>query len=467
MLERACHPPLFELAEAGTWMFLDSINKREETLMLLITNAFFLAILLLSVYGIGSVAYSHNVGVLSAILVSFSPLIFGHTRVAMLDLPLASMVSFSFYLLLKTNRFQNFWYSLLAGIAFGLSQLTKETAIIFIAAPLVYYFCKSCSSPNKKRAVLNLALILLLFTIVAGSVYLKPENLHALQVYFRKITYIQNKPSVLYYLKRSILFPLPGPLIFIMSIPLFLSYLMNLQKRKKFFFLWLFVPLALFSISTTKTIRFLIPILPAFAIITTQELFNNRLFSKIKKKYVCILICFAVLQYATFNYGLLDKWYRFNYHNTYGLLSVQKDKYLPVSLKLLDVFKKERFANRRVHRVVLLFNIGEIDGPLVYKSLIHRLPIIIDSPMQKDKADSPRPGAVNWEDSILGAAYVVEKTGRHVGASGLRENIAAKVKEGFEKHKNNFQMIAEIKSFDDSYFRVYRKTTAIDSFVVD
>jgi len=81
--------------------------------------------------------------VLAVILLSFSPLIFSHSRTAMLDLPLTAMVSLSFFSLLKTKNFSSLSFSLFTGILFSLAQFTKETAIGQVQFLLEKdFFCK-------------------------------------------------------------------------------------------------------------------------------------------------------------------------------------------------------------------------------------------------------------------------------------------------------------------------------------
>jgi hypothetical protein len=139
------HPRFFEMVEAISWKMLGGVAEDKVTWMILITNSIFLWILIASVYGIGSILYERNVGLLAAFLTPLFPLVFGHSRMAMLDYPLMCMVSLSFYLLLKTDNFSSLFYSCLFGIVFGLSELTKEAAFIFVVIPLGFYFFQAYS----------------------------------------------------------------------------------------------------------------------------------------------------------------------------------------------------------------------------------------------------------------------------------------------------------------------------------
>lgn len=124
------HPRLFEVVEAMSWKLLGGVDEKKIEQMIWIANSFFLWILLMSIYGIGSILYDKNVGLLAAFLTPLFSMVFGHSRMALLDYPLMCMVSLSFFLLLKTNGFSSLFYSCLFGVAFGLSELTKETAAL-------------------------------------------------------------------------------------------------------------------------------------------------------------------------------------------------------------------------------------------------------------------------------------------------------------------------------------------------
>lgn len=151
------HPHLFEVTEAVSWKMLDAMKIRDNdtvrdtNLMILVANSIFFIILITSIYGIGSLIYNRKTGLLAAFLTSVFPLIFGQSRNAMLDFPLAAMVSLSIYLILKTDGFRYVLYSILAGIALGLSQSTKESTFIFILTPLIYYFLKSYAAEKKRK----------------------------------------------------------------------------------------------------------------------------------------------------------------------------------------------------------------------------------------------------------------------------------------------------------------------------
>lgn len=151
-LSHQAHPPFVGIIEAVMCKLLVMVNgKIDDGLMILLTNAFFEFILLVSIFYIGSILYDNNVGILSAFFLSFFPMVFGHSRNMLLDFPLACMVSLSICMLLKTNQFQSLLYSILLGITLGISQLTKEGFVSFIFFPLVYYYYQSYRADQRGK----------------------------------------------------------------------------------------------------------------------------------------------------------------------------------------------------------------------------------------------------------------------------------------------------------------------------
>ncbi|MFH0986242.1 MAG: glycosyltransferase family 39 protein [Candidatus Omnitrophota bacterium] len=379
------HPRLYEAVEAVSWKIWQWVGKEDVILTILLTNAIFLFILLFSVYGIGRVLYDDTTALLAAFLTSIFPLVVGHSRIAMLDFPLMSMVSLGFFLLLKTRQFSSVAYSALCGVFFALAELIKETAIFFMAAPLVYYLFQSFrNSPCKHRVIVNSFVMLACFFPLVSMVYLRPENFHAYAIYTIK-TAIRSSKGLWHYWVE---FPhLIGPVVAIFSVPFFVRYFIYWQKRNLFVLCWWFVPFLLFSFSNNKTLRFVMPVAPAFALILAYELrsLKGQVYRGIM---TALLVCLALAQYATYYFGF---WPRRDLHLCErGVLAPQRDSQVPVAAALTEVFRKEKgpFSGRPVGRVVALFNQGTIHDELGLQFTLKELPFYVVSPMA-------------WDDAIL------------------------------------------------------------------
>ncbi|MDP3041644.1 MAG: glycosyltransferase family 39 protein [Candidatus Omnitrophota bacterium] len=452
-----CHPHLFDFLEAASFKILYLFNNVDIDSMVIIVNSFFLLILLISVYKIGSIIYDRNTGLLSAFLLSLFPLVFGHSRIAMLDYPLMCMVSLSVHLLLETKLFHSLFYSILAGIVFGLSQLTKETAILFILPFLIYYFIKAYLLGDKKKVISNFIFTVLFFIAISGIVYLRKDNLYAFKTYFAKIYYIRNQAESFYYVKNFI--NMIGPFILFLSLPLVLSYVVNIKKREKLLFVWFFVPLILFSLSFNKSPRFLLPILPVFALIIAGEIKLGGWFKPLRWKYGFILVLLALLQYALLNCGFLVL-EKNSIIMEKGLLSAKKEsKYALVDTELLGILKEEARKNKyKMKAVVYLFNIAEIHWPIRLNALLCELPYMFFCYTELDEADiaNMHYSETYWREKVLSADYIINKSGDR-GIPYFVSHIGDIQNKTFEENKGLFEMITQLKIPDGSAVYVYKK----------
>jgi len=455
-------PRFFSFVQALVWGLLRVINRWDENLMILIVNALFLGILLMSIYGICSVSQHKKAGILSAFLISFFPVVFGSSRIMMLDFPLMSMVTLSIFLLFKTDNFRSRFFSILFGLSMALSQLTKVTFAAFMAAPVIYYFIRSFKCGPKNKVLLNFALASLLVIAASAIVYFNPLNFQQLETYFLKASMPLCDYPPWYYLRNFPAFT--GSFIFVLTVPLFLSYLLNIRQREKLFLLWLVIPLVIYSVSANKALRFVIPVLPAYVLIVTQELFDNRIFQKMRKAYIILLVFLAIFQYSLLHRCrkalrlLIPVDRPLFYHSDLGLLSVKRDPYYPVHLELLNIFQKEKVDPQGRKNILFPFFIGEVYCPLLYKFPTYRLPFDLTCPLNTDNADILDHIHENWEEKVLIADYIVDKLDwMEKRDGGYRKDIAGQMRKGFEKYKNLFEKIAEVQLFDGSFIYVYRK----------
>ena len=101
-------------------------------------------ILLVSVYGLGIALFDATTGLWAAGLCQLIPGLYYHRLEFILDYPLTSAVTFSFWLLTVYSFSQDKIFSwilgILWGISFGLAILMKQTALFFLFLPLLGIF---------------------------------------------------------------------------------------------------------------------------------------------------------------------------------------------------------------------------------------------------------------------------------------------------------------------------------------
>jgi len=228
----------------------------------------FIFILLFSIYGIGKELYNEKIGFYAAILSMLYPGLYLFSREFFLDLPIVAMVSLSIFLLIKTNYFKNRFYSMFFGVSLALGMLTRWTFAVFIIGPLAYYLYKS-GTKNYKN---------ILISILVGFILSLPW-------------YLLNLEFVQSFTNASLSFPTPGPTFippftsliqWIRGITVlgltpigflfFISALFLLIKQKnrhlQVLYIWILVSLGIFSLTQNVQLRYLLPIYPAFALIT-------------------------------------------------------------------------------------------------------------------------------------------------------------------------------------------------------
>lgn len=113
-----------------------------------IVNLLFSAILLSSVYGLGVQLFSVEVGLWAAGLCQILPSLYQSRLDFLLDYPLTSAVTLSFFCLTvwkniktaKTQRAQrsSWLWAAAFGISFGLALLVKQTALFFLLTPILW-----------------------------------------------------------------------------------------------------------------------------------------------------------------------------------------------------------------------------------------------------------------------------------------------------------------------------------------
>lgn len=128
-------PPLTYIVTAP-FLNLFGTSQDAATLVLLL----FQGILLISVYGLGVVLFSSEIGLWAAGICQLLPALSHYRLIYLLDYPVAAVVALSFWLL-TLWYFKGGWFR---GIAFGLSLgvalMVKQTVLLFLFLPWLWVF---------------------------------------------------------------------------------------------------------------------------------------------------------------------------------------------------------------------------------------------------------------------------------------------------------------------------------------
>jgi len=284
-------------------------------------NSFtFLLILILSTYGIARVIAGKKAGLLAAFTISMYPLIFNHLRIYMLDLPLTAMVALSIFLLLKTGGFSNKTFSWLFALAASAGLLTKFNYLGFIIGPLGLEIFKSIRTNQYSKKRLFPRLFFLLLIILALISWFYKIKVWYIFARFYECSWLYpsyglSLQSLLDWLAtgfRFITWCLKELVNNILSFFFFIMFLFgsavfsrNRFSYKGILWLWIAVPILFLSLLFHYPVidRYLMPILPAFAIITGIGLTAIKQTTG-RRITISLIILFGLLQFFAISYNL-------------------------------------------------------------------------------------------------------------------------------------------------------------------
>ncbi len=102
-----------------------------------LVNSIYLGVIILSTYGIGALIVDRRTGLMAAFLVACYPFLSFSSRTPMVDTMLTAAVALAYYLFLKSRNFEDRFYSLMFAIVFAGAMMTKWTFLIFILPAVI------------------------------------------------------------------------------------------------------------------------------------------------------------------------------------------------------------------------------------------------------------------------------------------------------------------------------------------
>ena len=133
------YPPLVPLSYS-LFYFIFGPNADGSELMV---NVFFLAVAMLSVYGIAKKMSSEKAGLLAAFIFSSFPGIIGYSREVFAEFAVMCLLTMMLLFLLKTDFFKHRKYSVLFGVSLGLTALAKWEFMMSLIGPFLWYLSQS------------------------------------------------------------------------------------------------------------------------------------------------------------------------------------------------------------------------------------------------------------------------------------------------------------------------------------
>ncbi len=248
----------------------------------------FSAILLSSVYSLGSVLFNSKVGLWAALLCVLFPGLYRYRLQFLLDYPLAAMVTLSFYCLTvwkftsEKDKLRKFFWAIAFGLTFGLAIMLKQTALFFLLTPIVWVGIAAI----KNRHWQNLAQLIvgLLLSVAVFFPWVRTNWLLMFTAGKRATidsAIAEGDPSLLtldawtYYWKLLpyqiswplLLIPLVSILIYLIKLQLNNAKSLKRLQRTKWLIVYLIGGYLISSLNINKDFRYTLPLLPIISIL--------------------------------------------------------------------------------------------------------------------------------------------------------------------------------------------------------
>jgi Dolichyl-phosphate-mannose-protein mannosyltransferase/LmeA-like phospholipid-binding len=304
------YPPLAPLAASLFYFVLPSDSDTATWVL----NQLFLGLLLIATYRLGLRMYTPETGGLAAMAVTSFPIITIQSRTYMLDLPVTAMTALGMYALLRTENFRHRGASILFGVIAGLATLTKWTFLFFILLPLTYALAKAVKAEDRLTRLKNSLAVFSVWGLVGLPWFLA----HFSSLIFTSIKFgytagvrkgdpeIFTMGSLLYYatlLPMQVL--LPWIVCFLIGL---VFYFRHEVKRNPLLILWILGGYAILTLLRNKDGRFILPFIPAVALIATGWLVRFDWSVRIKRSAWILLGLYSVGVALYMNPPRLDVW---------------------------------------------------------------------------------------------------------------------------------------------------------------
>ena len=307
---RFVYPPFFYICVSLVNIFI-GFGKMQVAM----GNLFFVMILFVSTYCLGKkLSGEYRTGLYAAFICGMYPMIFSLSGFAMLDLPLTAMVTLCFCSLVYADGFESPRESVLFGICLGLALFTKWTAPFFIAGPFIYAVIRALSErQNRLRKIRNISFSLAAAALISNWWYVHQITSayfirrDKLESFCRFGTAITERTHPFYTLEgisfyARTFFPYQLSLFFsVFFLFGLILFLRSPSRHKVFLFAWIILPYALLTLIISKSPRYIMPVLPAMALITAMGIRSIR-FLRLRNWLVVLSVCIGIAQYCLLSF---------------------------------------------------------------------------------------------------------------------------------------------------------------------
>jgi len=282
------------------WLFIFGLSQ--SYFFGLLTNGIFYSLAIIGIYILSRQYLSPFASFLASLLFACYGWTLYYVHFAYSETATSSLCIWSLVFLIRSSYFQKRIYSLLFSLYFGLAVLTRWTAIIFIAFPIlqsIYYVITKRSLHQRKIFIHIIIICMIIYLLLFYHYFLHftqvlsyfsahrvgGPNWQMLSQYEKSFVY-----SLTFYLRS---FSQLGVWFFLLfAIGILLAFIK--KSKTKMFAITVIIPWIFFSFfSILKADRFIIPIYPYIAILSAS-LFDYLKNIRIKTIYVWITILLSI-----------------------------------------------------------------------------------------------------------------------------------------------------------------------------
>ena len=231
----------------------------------------FLAVGMASVYAFGRERVGSGAGVMAAVIFGTAPFVVFNTVRFQLDLPLAALVALAFWLVLKTEGFARWGWTVALGVVVGLGLLVKPPFPLYISPAVLWAFTQGRGA----RRFTNAAVSALVALTVSLAWY--GPRLMGLPTQIANRSFKQaaesGHPEPLSWTALT-LYPVTLPTFFgaAASVLFALGLVVAWRRRRWLELGGVLLPFACFLMIQNKNARYTLPILPLAAVVAALAL---------------------------------------------------------------------------------------------------------------------------------------------------------------------------------------------------
>ncbi len=276
-----------------------------------LVNVVSMIVLFVAVYSIGNKLGNSRVGLLAVFIVGTMPLLYGLSRWFLVEYTLTAVVATTIAIIVLSDNLEGTWSLLCCGVTIGIGLLLKASFPLYVAAPLAYAFIKGRRS---WRAWLMLGAPIAMLALPWYAVNYRATLANALDAAYGTSAIIQGTgpifalssiTSYLWILARK------GPSEYYVAIALIATAFAFARRGTKtdrrhawlLVALWL-APFLVFLLGGNKDVRYVAPLLPAFALATSLAIEAAMESVRWRAALTCFVLVYPLLAMTSVSFGL-------------------------------------------------------------------------------------------------------------------------------------------------------------------